>query len=180
VRIPVVLPESFFSPAELSALRLDGDCFALGDGTVPLDSPVDAALRAASLRSACAGHDLVVAGWSAAWVHGVLPELRRPLTLCIDVAGAPRTRALATAPREVRFEPGDLVRLGGVRVTTPLRTAVELARHEAAFEAPVAAVVQALLALAGLSPTHAAALAARAPQAPHKVRAVERLRSLAA
>jgi hypothetical protein len=147
---------------------------------VPVDSPVDAALRAASLGSACARHDLVLAGWTAAWVHGVVPVLRRPLTLCIDLTGAPRTRALAAAPREVRFEAGDLLRVGGVRVATPLRTAVELARHEEAFDDEVRAAVRQLLALARLSPDVAAEQAARTQRVPYKRRAVERIRSLAA
>jgi hypothetical protein len=88
-----------FAEAERSALRLDGDCLPLGLTVVPVDVPVDAAVRAASLAGAVARHDLVVELLGAAWVHGAVADLPRPLPLALDVRASPRTKTLLPAPR---------------------------------------------------------------------------------
>ena len=180
VRLAATLTPATFHQAELSALRLDGDSYRLGEVDVLVDEPLHPALRAATLAPAAERHDLVAAGWTAAWIHGAWPALRRPLTLCIDLSAARRTRMLAEAPREVRFRPGDVARLDGVRVTTPLRTALDLARLEEAFiGAPVEAAI-ALLERAQLTPDDAATLVFTGPRTPYKRRCVDRLRALAA
>lgn len=121
-----MLDAADFPEAERSGLRLDGDVFLLADALVPADLPVVPALRAAALLPEAARPDLVAAGRTAAWVHGVTPILPRPCTWTLDVSHGRRTRAVPTA-REVRYDPSSVERLGGLTVTTPLRTAFDLA-----------------------------------------------------
>ena len=176
VRLPQVLDPELFSPAERSALRLDGECVPVGLSDVPVDVPLGAVVRAASLAPAVRRHDLVIELRTAAWVHGTVHDLPQPLTLAVDLSTARRTKQVRPTPREVRFRPDDLERIGGVLVTTPLKTAFDLLRLAVDPEAePIAAL---LLRGAGLSPAIAAALAQLQPGCPHKQRGIDRLAAL--
>ena len=179
MRLAPALDTAQFSEAERSALRLDGECVPLGLTVVPVDVPVVPAVRAASLSAAVAKHDLVVDLRTAAWVHGAVQQLPRPLTLAVDVSRARRTKLVAPPPREARFRADDLVRLGGVLVTTPLKTAFDLLRLDQAQDHPAEEIAAALLSDAGLSPAVAAALAHLQPGCPHKQRGIDRLAALA-
>jgi hypothetical protein len=182
VRLAPALDTASFSEAERSVLRLDGEAVPLGLTVVPVDVPVGPAVRAASLTAAVARHDLVVDLRTAAWVHGVLPALPRPLTLAVDVSRSRRTKLVVPPPREARFREDDLVRLGGVLVTTPLKTAFDLLRLdddgvERRGES-LDALAAALLREARLSPAVAAALAHLQPGCSHKQRGIDRLAAL--
>lgn len=174
MRLATVLDPAEFSEAERSALRLDGECVPLGLTVVPVDVPLGPAVRAASLAAAVARHDLVVDRTTAAWVHGAVAVLPRPLTLAVDVSRARRTKLLSPAPREARFRGDDLVRLEGVLVTTPLKTAFDLLR----LDDGAAHVAARLLRIADLTPTIAAALAHLQPACSHKQRGIDRLAAL--
>jgi hypothetical protein len=178
VRLGPALDPTDFPEAERSALRLDGECAPLGLTVVPVDVPVGPAVRAASLAGAAARFDLVVELGTAAWVHGAVADLPVPLALAVDVRRARRTRAVVPPPREARFRAGDVVRLGGVLVTTPLKTAFDLLRLPADPAPGTAAVAAALLGIAGHTPTVAAALAQLQPPCPHKQRGIARLAAL--
>jgi hypothetical protein len=177
VRLPAVLTTTLFPEAELSALTLDGEAFRLGDAVVPTDVPESAALRAESIARAARRYGLVAERWTAAWVHGLTTTAPRPHQLCNDIGRAGRTR-MVVGLREVLFQPGDLVLLAGLAVTTPLRTATDLARLEASTPA-LGAVLTGLLELAGTTPDEAARLLAAAPRSPYKRRGLERLAGLA-
>lgn len=176
VRLPPVLTPALFPEAELSVLRLDGEAFPLGDALVPVDTPVDAAVRAASIAVAAEHYGLVAERRTAAWVHGALPVPPEPHQLCNDIVRNGRTRMLV-ALREVVFQDGDVVALGGLAVTTPLRTACDLARLEADGEA-LRSALMALLTLARRTPDEAAAHLAAAPPVPYKRRGCARLAEL--
>jgi hypothetical protein len=178
VRLAPALDHDDFPEAERSVLLLDGECRPLGLTVVPLDEPDGPGIRAASLAAATARYDLVVERETAAWVHGVVPDLPRPLTLAVDVGRSRRTKLVTPPPREARFRPDDLVLLGGVRVTTPLRTAFDLVRLDPGEAA--ASIAAALLAVAGLAPAVAAALAQLHPGSPGKQQAIDRLAALPA
>jgi hypothetical protein len=171
-----VLDLETFSPTERSVLRLDGESVPLGLTDVPVGVPVGPAVRAASLAPATMRYDLVVELGAAAWVHGGVATLPNPLTLAVDVARVGRRKLPTPPPREVRFRAGDLDRLGGVLVTSALRTAFDLVRLEPGADSDGAAV--ALLRLAGLAPPIAAALAQLFIRCPNKERAIERLAAL--
>ncbi|WP_375390268.1 hypothetical protein [uncultured Amnibacterium sp.] len=178
MRLAPTIDPTEFPEAERSALRLDGDCRRLGLTVVPVDVPLGPAVRAASLADAVARHDLVVELLGAAWVHGAVEHLPRPLPLALDVRTSPRTKMLLPAPREARFRSDDAPRLGGVRVTTPLKTAFDLLRLPDVPSPDASAAAAALLRIAGTPPSIAAALAQLQQQCPHKQRGIERLAAL--
>jgi hypothetical protein len=180
VRLPILLDSGLFPDAELSALRLDGDCFPVGPAAVPADSAVDAAVRAAVLAGEAARYGLVAADRAAAWVHGAISRPPNPVRFSVDLAAGVRTRTPPVPPREVRFQRCDLTVIAGLRLTTPLRTALDLARLEERFDPSTAATVGHLLSLAAVSPAAAAQLLAAAPPAPDKRRGIRRLRALGA
>ncbi len=118
-----------FSPAELSAARLDGHLVELGDAYIPADAVETAALRAASMRSLLTDR-MAATHLSAAWVHGALDA--PPVHPTVQRAVAHRIRL----PREpgVVYRDGcvavrDLVLIGGVLVTCRARTIADLARQ---------------------------------------------------
>jgi hypothetical protein len=91
---------------------------------------------------------------------------------------SPRTKSIVPPPREARFGPGDAPRLGGVRVTTPLKTAFDLLRFAEDPSPALTEAAAALLRIAGLQPSVAAALAHLQPRCPHKQRGIDRLAAL--
>jgi hypothetical protein len=178
VRLGPTLDIDQFPEAERSALRLDGECLPLGLTVVPVDVPVSPAVRAASLLSAVARYDLVVDLLTAAWVHGAVAVLPRPLTLAIDVERSRRTKLLSPAPRQAHFREDDLRRLGGAVVTAPLKTAFDLLRLDEGEHEDIDRVASTLLRTAGVTPAIAAALAQLQPGCPRKQRGIDRLAAL--
>lgn len=117
------------SAAELTAARLDGHLVELGDAFIPADAVETAALRAASLRGILSD-DLAATQLSAAWIHGaaVLPPARHAVQRAV-----PRRLHQVLGRRFVYSDralaAGDVQRIGGVSVTTRLRTLIDLARR---------------------------------------------------
>jgi hypothetical protein len=116
------------SRAELTAARLDGDVVELGEAFIPADAVETAALRAGSLAGILGG-TLAATHLSAAWIHGVLLFPPRRHTVQRSTA-----RRVHVAPdrnvvyRDLAVSAEDLDLLGGIRVTTPVRTLMDLAR----------------------------------------------------
>lgn len=73
--------------------------------------------------------DAVVSGTTAAWLHGA--DVRRRGDQDIDVTVLRRSRVSRRGVRstEAYLEPGDVVEMFGIRVTSPVRTAFDLARQ---------------------------------------------------
>lgn len=156
-------------------MRLDGDCFDLGLSVVAVDALVGAEERAASLLPAVQRYGLVVDGWTASWVHGASPVLPNPLTLAVDLERGRATRAMRPTPREARFGQDEVAVQGGVRVTTPLKTAFDLLlRHGPEVDATASA----LLRLTGLAPDHCAERIVRMPKHNGKARVAAHARAL--
>lgn len=97
-----------------------------------------------ALRAACAGLVLpphcVVADRSAAWLHGVdcydVAELAGPHLLeVVSLRGNQPTRRAEVYGGERELQPDEICEIGGVRVTTPLRTACDLACQRGAARA---------------------------------------------
>lgn len=125
----VFFPHRGHSHAELSAARIDGRLVELGEGYVPADAVETPALRAASLAPVL-GDRLAATHLTAAWVHGALDEL--PVRLQLQRAVPQRIRPVIDHRiiyRDSALRRQDLVRLGGVLVTTPARTLADLARQ---------------------------------------------------
>ncbi|NYF16120.1 hypothetical protein HDC37_000934 [Microbacterium sp. AK009] len=122
------LPGDRLSGTELSAARLDGDVVEVGDGYMPADAVETAALRAGSLRGILT--DLFAATHlSAAWIHDAIAE--PPARHTVQRAVARRVTAVhdrRVVVRDTALDRGDLERVGGVWVTTPVRTLADLCR----------------------------------------------------
>lgn len=124
------LPGDRLSLPELAAARLDGDVVELGEAYAPADLVETAALRAASLASLVAGlHGAAFAGMTAAWIHGAGDSPPDPHEL--QSATGRRLRAPTTRRIIVHdpvLDPSDVQHLGGLAVTTPERTLIDLLR----------------------------------------------------
>lgn len=166
------------SPAELSAARLDGHVVELGDAYIPADAVETTALRAGSLRGIL-GDTLAATHLTAAWIHGALhePPARHTIQRAVSRRVSHLPGGVRFVYRDLAVDPGDLSELGGVRVTTPVRTLADLSR------VPEDAYLQAARRLAaeveGLVDQAVAWLDARGPL-PHKKAARAVLLSCAA
>jgi hypothetical protein len=123
-----------FSGAELQAMQLDGLLQRIcGDSYVHANhpaGPVERARSAVSVLPAALRGRVAVARDSAAWVYGCAP-LPPVVHLVTDhrrrtTALPPHTRALM---HQVTLGPRDVIMVGGIGVTTPLRTALDVAMH---------------------------------------------------
>lgn len=139
--LPPVLCSDDLPPAELSAARLDGELFALGWGFAPVDEVDDAHHRGYSLAASLPSR-FVAERRTAAWVHGALFDPPRQPEFCVDIAARYRVVGQRSiAAREVVFSPGDVVVRGGIKVTSPKRTAIDLLRREGELSGPDAEAV---------------------------------------
>ncbi|SDH11431.1 hypothetical protein [Agrococcus jejuensis] len=111
------------SIAERSAMRLDGDLVDLAHSARHVDRVDSPADRLRSLRLPLTSAH-IVSGLAAAWVHGAAP-----LPDVIDVATLRHRRAEVPAGCRAlirRVALHTCLDVDGVRVTSPLRTAVDL------------------------------------------------------
>ncbi len=116
------------SQAELCAACLDGDLVDLGEAYIPADAVETPGLRAGSLTGIL-GDSLAATHLTAAWIHGAWPAPPARHTVQRAVA-----RRLHRVPdrrlvyRDLTVDEADLLRIGGVWVTTPTRTLADLSR----------------------------------------------------
>ncbi|MFD6177160.1 MULTISPECIES: hypothetical protein [unclassified Isoptericola] len=129
---PLVRPHDVGGRAAWHVLVRDGALEVLrGDAAVAAGTPVPPALRAALLAAELPTGG-VLAGRSAAWVHAGRPAAAEAAD-CLDVtypAGGHRPEVWgAGLVWQAPLLRGDTQELGRVRVTTPLRTVVDVALH---------------------------------------------------
>lgn len=116
------------SEAELSAARLDGHVVELGEGYIPADAVETRELRAGSLTE-LVGSSLAATHLSAAWIYGALPSA--PARHTVQRAVPRRLHTIIDRRlryRDLQVAERDLLRIGGVWVTTPERTLADLSR----------------------------------------------------
>lgn len=173
-----------FAGPELQSLAADGLLARLHQNgyTLP-EVPASPQLRARAAAGAVppSVRQRVVAGrMTAAWIYGCAAEPDR-LALLVDakrrVSSLRSTRGCTL--HEVKLGPFDVVSLGGLMVSSPLRTALDLALHVDAVRA-----IPALAALLARPQQDVRlrllVLAIEAtPRVPHKRAALEKLGSLA-
>lgn len=134
VRLAPVLHAGDLPLAELCAARLDGELVGLDEAF----SPIDAA-RGPAERALAAGRfwpqRLIAERTTAAWIWGAVPDppARHELCASKDARARPTVPARSSV-REVVIAADEYELLGAVRVTTPLRTVVDLARFAPTFE----------------------------------------------
>ena len=127
-------PGALFSWPELQAMAADGVLTQLYQrGYLPPGAPASPQLRAraASLAVTPAIRQRVVAGrMTAAWIYGCAAEPDR-LALLVDAnRRISSLRSLRGCTfHEVRLGPSDVVSIGGLMVSSPLRTALDIALH---------------------------------------------------
>lgn len=168
------------SEAELRSAALDGELRALAHTFVPLDTPDDARARLAALAPAIDDPRIIVSHRCAAWVWGWTPTAC--LSLCCSVSSrhrVPSTRRRAFGVREVAIEPDEIIMVEGVSVTTPVRTLIDLARHDDGADLPalLCSALREASASRQLSEPRVAAALRRRPSAAHARRARHRLRN---
>ncbi|OFI37883.1 hypothetical protein BIU82_05095 [Arthrobacter sp. SW1] len=127
-------PSALFSYAELQSMAFDGVLQPLfGESFIAPGVSVTPRLRARAAALMVPGNirRKVVAGrMTAAWIYGCGTAPER-LSLLVDakhrVSSLRSTRGCIL--HEVRLGPMDVVSIGGLLVTSPLRTAVDIALH---------------------------------------------------
>jgi hypothetical protein len=176
--LPRFLDDSVLPLAELCAARLDGELFGVGDSFVLLDTPDSAELRADAFGRV-APRTVVADRFTASWVHGARASPPVPWQACVDTAR--RVSALSVHTLDMRqcvLARGDVERIGDVRVTAPLRTAVDLLRTAPRFDNGIAQEVAGLLHIGDVSLRRCRDALKRHPQSPGTGRALTRLSAL--
>ncbi|CAN5307376.1 hypothetical protein BH11ACT2_BH11ACT2_07430 [soil metagenome] len=176
-RLAAVLTPADLPLAELHAARLDGELFAVDSCFAPIDEPELPRLRADAI--AAVWPDRIIAEQrSAAWVYGVLPTPPVQHELCADLSARarPSNRGQARV-REVVIDPSEVVRIGRLDVTSPLRTVLDLARFSETFGQIEQKVCRDLMVLGGLTIDDCRSALALRRNLPGKRQAVERLRA---
>ncbi|MGW9412458.1 type IV toxin-antitoxin system AbiEi family antitoxin [Arthrobacter cupressi] len=173
-------PGDVFSHAELQSMAFDGVLQPLyGESFTAPGESVTPRLRARAAGLVVPEHirQKVVAGrMTAAWIYGCGNAPER-LSLLVDakhrISSLRSTRGCIL--HEVRLGPLDVMSIGGLLVTSPLRTAVDVALHVEAERAVPA--LQALLDRADLGiRLRLLVLAVEAtPRVPHKKAALAKL-----
>lgn len=123
-----VLSTSDLPAPELHAARLDGEVIPALAGFAVVDEPHGPGRR---LGAALAGRSrrIIAELGTAVWVWGLRTHPPQPLEVCVDLAARARLRFDPTATlREVMIDPDEVATFDGRRVTTPLRTLLDLAR----------------------------------------------------
>jgi hypothetical protein len=174
-RLPAVLGTGDLPLAELCAARLDGELVTVGIRWCPVDEPDLPSLRAAAVAPGGPGR-LIVERRSAAWVHGAVPAPPTVAEYCVPYADRGTTWIdPASTVREVVIDEEEVTLIGGVRCTTPLRTAFDLLRDADAADHDAVAMVAALLAAEPSLEAQLRVRIASARRLPHKARALSRL-----
>src|SRR5690554_476773 len=132
-RLDAVLSPVDLPAAELSAARLDGELFSIADRFTPVDLPESATSRAQALAQELSAR-VIVEMRSAAWVLGATAVVPVNPEFCSRAEARAKPAAIRRlAVREVVIEDDEILCLGGVRVTSPLRTASDLIRSSPGF-----------------------------------------------
>ncbi|HEY0249308.1 MAG TPA: hypothetical protein VGC45_13700 [Gryllotalpicola sp.] len=174
MRLPAVLTRLELPVAELSALRLDGEAFALDDAVIAVDEPELAQNRARALAGLF-DERMTAELDTALWVYGCLDRPPRVHTAAIRREA--RGRLLPTARislRETTVPEEEIVELGGVRVTSRARTVVDVALQ--ASVCPPRREAVRLLCRSPATIAEAITVAVQLGRTPGKLRALDRIR----
>jgi hypothetical protein len=175
MRLNPVLSRTELPAPELRALVLDGEAFRIGDCVSPVDEVPSPLLRAAALAVELPPR-LIAEQHSAAWIWGAQTDPPARHEVCADITA--RTRpALGNhlAVREVVLLHEDTVTLAGLAVTTPMRTAIDLARFVQDWTDAEARIIRELLVLGRVSILDCARAMNRRRNLPNKRIALDRL-----
>ncbi|PZQ91531.1 MAG: hypothetical protein DI534_00670 [Leifsonia xyli] len=162
---------------ELQATRLDGESYLLAEATIPIGVPARPATRAVAALGTRHPR-LIAARGTAAWIWGAARGLPPRGEYLVDVEA--RWRPAADAGIEVVesvVRAGDVATVGGLSVTSPLRTAIDLARFRPTLEASDAETLRSLARIGGFGAADAVAAMDRGRNLSGKRSAASRLRA---
>ncbi|HUG51458.1 MAG TPA: type IV toxin-antitoxin system AbiEi family antitoxin [Terrimesophilobacter sp.] len=146
-RLPAVLSRSDLPEAELCAARLDGEVYGIDECFSPIDEVERPLTRANALASITPAR-FIAEQRTAAWVHGALAFPPAVHQFCVAArARAKPSHGSRMTVREVEIDDREIQSFGGIRVTTPLRTVVDLARFSRHFGSNEESIVTALLTI---------------------------------
>ncbi|MCU1551087.1 MAG: hypothetical protein JWR36_1647 [Glaciihabitans sp.] len=174
-RLPAVLSRREFPAAELDALRLDGEVYRVDDCAVPVDILATPGLRATVLCGQLPDR-FIAEQHSAAWVWGAAPHPPVRHEVCSDIVA--RARPVLGAPlriREVVLSPADTTSLCGLVLTTPVRTAIDLARSVSTWNEVEARILAELMRIGGFDAVDCARAINQRRNLPNKLVALDRL-----
>lgn len=176
MRLPDVLSPIDLPLAELMAARLDGEFFALDESFLPIDQLDDRRHRALAIAPLAAGR-LIAEQHTAAWIYGALLSPPSRHEFCTAPGGrlSGRGNRQRMRVREVVIDAIDVVAIGGVPVTAPARTVVDLVRFVPEFGAGEAALIRDLMALTEVTAAECLEVMERKRNLPGKHRALARL-----
>jgi AbiEi antitoxin C-terminal domain len=175
LRLSPVLSRSDFPVPELTALVLDGEAFRVDECIAPVDQVPGPILRASALAAELPPR-LIAEQHTAAWIWGVLVTAPARHEVCADITARIRpTPHSRLSVREVVVLHEDVTVLAGLTVTTPMRTAIDLARFVGEWDDEEARIVRALLVLGQCGVLDCARVMNRRRNLPNKRLALARL-----
>jgi hypothetical protein len=178
-KLSAVLLPSDFPIAELYAARLDGELYAIDDGFSPIDLPENAEQRARSIAELCPGR-VIAEQRSAAWIWGASHSPPALHELCASLGARSKSAVPRRATvREVVIDELSVVELGGIRVTTPIRTVLDLARFSDEFDVETQRQVAWLMATFEIDLDYCVSALDARRNLPGKRRAIARLAAVA-
>ncbi len=178
MRLATILSRYDLPSAELQAGVLDGELMRIGGAYCAIDTIIGSRDRAASIATEVAVRS-IAERQTAGWVYGVVDELPRRLQLCVTSRSNVRpTSSQRCVFREVVLDDTDVVMIGGLCVTTPLRTAIDIARIDEEFSILTASTVRGLASLGrGFTLEDCEIAMTRRRNLPHKRLAMTRIAS---
>lgn len=178
-RLPPVLSRSTLPEAELYAARLDGELFSIDECFSPIDEVECSGHRARALLPTPSAR-LIAERQTAAWVLGASDRAPARHQFCTNIATRVRVPSeLRLEVREVVIDDSEVMVISGLQVTTPLRTALDLARFSIRFGSQERAAVIALMEIGDFDVTSCAAAMNRRRNLPRKQLALARIEEAA-
>lgn len=176
-RLPPVLSRLDLPEAELCAAQLDGQLYRVDECFSPIDEVERCTNRAAALAAILPAR-LIAEQRTAAWLLGVLERAPAVHQVCVSAhARARPAAARRLSVREVEIDDSEILRIGGTALTTPQRTAIDLARACTDFGIAERGIVAGLLRLGGLGFDDCRTAIEARRHLPQKSRALARIRS---
>jgi hypothetical protein len=178
LRLPPVLSRHDLPIAELAAARLDGELYRIDDCFSPVDEIEQPRHRARALGARLRDR-LIAEQRSAAWIWGAIDSPPTHHELCAAIGARVRPPGVSwMTVREVVISPDEIATIEGILVTTPLRTAVDLARFSDTFESREAQIIRRLMRSGGFDIADCLDSMDRRRNLPNKRQAAHRLSQL--
>ena len=174
--LPRLLTARDLPEVELQAAALDGELVRVVDSWASVADPDDPVRRASALADAL-GTTVIAARETAAWIWGARAAPPRRLDAVVPSSARHHDAGPDVRVGEVLIDDDETVRLGGLRVTSPTRTVLDLLRGDD-WSAAAERLVRTLMADHQVDPRRVTGLVRRHGRLPHRRRAALRLRTL--